>query len=93
MLLAENLLHYESLSYHLNVIKPEKSVESITKHCFSRGGKQQQQQQLPAKRTDTFRGQPSTRPTNSSNKTVPCSYYGTTHPKDIYPAYRSTCFN
>ena len=33
--------HYESLQYHLNVVKPaDKPVESITKHCFNRGGKQ-----------------------------------------------------
>ena len=31
-------------------MKPEKPVESITKCCFNRGGKQQQQQQLSAKR-------------------------------------------
>ena len=84
--------HYEYLSYHLNIVKPKKPVESITKRHFARGGKQQQQQ-LPAKRTGTFRGQPSTRPTNSSNKTVPCSYCGMTHPKDRCQAYRSTCFN
>ena len=74
--------HYESLSYHLNIVKPEKPVESFTKCCFARGGKQKQQQQLPATMTDTFKGQPSTRPTNSSNKTVPCSYCGMTYPKD-----------
>ena len=33
--------HYESLQYHLNVVKPmDKPVESITKRCFQ-GGKQQ----------------------------------------------------
>ena len=38
--------HYKSLQYHLNVVKPtDKPVESITKHHFNRGGKQQQQQQ------------------------------------------------
>ena len=81
--------------YYLNVVKPKKPVKSITKHCFARGGKQQQQQQqqFPAKRTGAFRGQPSTRPVNSSNKTVPCSNCGTTHPKDRCPAYQSTCFN
>ena len=85
--------HYESLPYHLNVVKPKKPIESITK-CFARDGKQQQQQQqFPAKRTGIFRRQPSTRPTNLSNKTVPCRYCGTTHPKGRCPAYRSTCFN
>ena len=80
--------HYESLSYHLNVVRLEKPVESITKHCLARGGKQQQQQQqLSAKRTGAFRGQHSTGPANSSNKTVPCSNCGTTHPKDRYLAY------
>ena len=81
--------HYESLQYHLNVEKPtDKPVESITKRRFNRGGKQQP----PARRTGTFRGQPSTRPVNSS-KRVPCSNCGMTHPKDRCPAYRSTCFN
>ena len=57
--------HYESLQYHLNVVKPtDKPVESITKCRFNRGGKQQPS----AKRTGTFRGQPNTRPANSSNK-------------------------
>ena len=33
--------HYESLQYHLNVMKlTDKPVESITKHCFNRGGRQ-----------------------------------------------------
>ena len=83
--------HYESLQYHLNVVKPtDKPVESITKCHFNRGGKQQQPS---AKRTGTFRGQPSTTPASSSYKTVPCSNCGTTHPKDRCPAYRSTCFN
>ena len=84
--------HYESLQYHLNVVKPsDKPVESITK-SFTRGGKQQQQQPS-AKRTGTFRGQPSTRPASSSNKTVPCSNCGTTHSKDRCLAYQSTCFS
>ena len=82
--------HYESLQYHLNVVKPtDKQVESITKHHFNRGGKQQPS----AKRTGTFEGQPGTRPANSSNKTVPCSNCGMTHPKDRCPTYQSTCFN
>ena len=82
--------HYESLQYHLNVVKPtDKPVESITKCHFNRGGKQQQPS---AKKTGTFRGQPSTRPANSSNGTVPCSNCGMTHPKDRCPAYWSICF-
>ena len=61
-------------------MKPtDKPVESITKCCFTRGGKQQQQQPS-AKRTGTFRGQPSTRPA-SSNTMVPCSNCGTLIPK------------
>ena len=73
-------------------MKPtDKPVQSIMKCCYNRGGKQQQQQHS-AKRTGTFRGQPSTRPANS-NKTVPCSNCGTTHSKDRCLAYRSTCFN
>ena len=84
--------HYESLQYHLNVVKPtDKPVESITKCCFTRGGKQEQQPS--AKSTGTFRGQPSARPASSSNKIVPCSNCDTTHPEDRCPAYRSTCFN
>ena len=76
--------HYESLQYHLNVVKPsDKPVECITKHHFNRGGKQQPS----TMRTGTFRGQPSTRPANSSNKTDPCSNCGMTHPRDRCPAY------
>ena len=82
--------HYKSLQYHLNVVKPtDKPVESITKHRFNRGGKQQQPS---AKRTGLFRGLPDTRPANSSNSTVSCSNCGTTHPKDRCQAYRSNCF-
>ena len=80
--------HYESLQYHLNVVKPtDKSVESITKHRFNRGGKQSS-----AKKTGTFRGQPSAKPVNSTNNTVQCSNCGTTHPKNQCPAYQVTCF-
>ena len=76
--------HYESIQYHLNVVRPtDKSVESITKRHFNRGGKQQPS----TKRTGTFRSQPSTRPANSANSTVPCSNCGTTHPKDRCLAY------
>ena len=83
--------HYESLQYHLNVVKPtDKLVKSRTKSHFNRGGKQQQPS---TKRTGTFRGQSSTRPANSSNKTVPCNNCGMTHPKDRCLAYQSTCFN
>ena len=80
--------HYESLQYHLNVVKPtDKPVESITERHFNRGGKQPS-----AKKTGTFRGQPSTKPVNSTNNTVHCSNYGTTHPKYQCPAYHVTCF-
>ena len=49
--------HYESLQYHLNVVKPtDKPVESITKHHFNRGGKQSSAR---TKKTGTFRSQPS----------------------------------
>ena len=79
--------HYESLQYHLNVVKlTDKPGESIMKCHFNRGGKQSS-----AKKTGTFRSQPSTRPANSTN-TVQCSNCGMTHPKDRCPAYRSTCF-
>ena len=80
--------HYESLQYHLNVVKPtDKQVESITKCHFNRGGKQPS-----AKKTGTFRGQPSTKPVNSADNIVQCSNFGMTHPKDRCLAYRSTCF-
>ena len=79
--------HYESLQYHLNVVKPtDKPVESITKCHLNRGGKQ------PSAKTGTFRGQPSTKPANSAKNTVQLSNCGTTHPKDRCPAYRSSCF-
>ena len=59
--------HNESLQYHLNVVKPtDKPVESITKCHFNRGGKQQPS----AKRTGTFRGQPSTRPAKQSHAVI-----------------------
>ena len=80
--------HYESLQYHLNVVKPtDKPVESITKHHFNRGGKQSS-----AKKTGMFRGQSSIKPVNSADNTTPCSNCGTTHPKNQCPAYRFTCF-
>ena len=83
-----SLLQNICCQYHLNVVKPtDKPVESITKHCFNRGGKQPS-----AKKTGAFRGQPSTKPVNSANNTVQCSNCGTTHPKDRRPVYRSTCF-
>ena len=60
--------HYESLQYHLNVVKPtDKPVESISKHCFNRSGKQSS---VAAKKFGTFRGQPSIKPVNSANDTV-----------------------
>ena len=81
---------YESLQYHLNVVKPaEKPVESITKHCFNRGGKQSS---AGTKKTSTFRSQPSAKPANSTNNTVQCSNCGTTHLKYQCPAYCVTCF-
>ena len=77
--------HYESLQYHFNVVKPtEKLVESTTKCCFNRGGKQSS---AGAKKTGTFRGQSSTKPVNFANNTTPCSNRGTTHPKNQCPAY------
>ena len=75
--------HYESLYYHLNVVKPaDKPIESITKCHFNRGGKQPS-----AKKTGTFRSQPSTRPANSANSTVQCSNCGMTDSNDRCPAY------
>ena len=73
--------HYESLQYHLNVVKPmDKPVESITKSRFNRGGRQQSA--AGARKTGAFRGQPSTKPVNSTNNTVQCSNCGTNHLKN-----------
>ena len=82
--------HYESFQYHLNVVKStDKPAESITKHHCNRGGKQSS---VRAKKTVTFRSQPSAKPVNSTNNTVKCSNCGTTHPKYQGPAYHVTCF-
>ena len=81
--------HYESLQYHLNVVKPtDKPVESITK-CFNRGGKQSS---AGTKKTGAFTGQPSAKLVNSTNNTVQCSNCGTSHPKNQCPAYQVTYF-
>ena len=56
--------HYELLQYNLNVVKlMDKLVESITKHHFNRGGRQQS----GSKKSSTFRSQPSDKPSNSAN--------------------------
>ena len=82
--------HYESLQYHLNIVKlTDKPVESITKHCFNRGGRQPS---AGAKKSGTFRGQPSTKPVNSTNNTVQCSNCSMTHLKNQCLASRVTCF-
>ena len=82
--------HYELLQYHLNVVKPtDKPVESITKRHFNRGGRQPS---AGAKKSGTFRSQPSTKPVNSANNTVQCSNCSTTHLKNQCPAYQVTCF-
>ena len=82
--------HYESLQYHLNIVKPtDKLVESITKHHFNRGGKQSS---AGAKKTGAFRGQPNAKPVSPTNNTVQCSNCGTTHLKNQCPASRVTCF-
>ena len=75
--------HYESLKYHLNIVKPtDKPVESITKHCFNRGGKQPS-----AKKSGTFRSQLNNKLVNSTKNTVQCSNCSMTHPKNQCPAY------
>ena len=57
--------HYESLQYHLNVVKPtDKPVECITKRHFNRGGKQSS---AGAMKSGTFRGHPNNKPVNSAN--------------------------
>ena len=82
--------HYESLQYHLNVVKPtDKPVESITKHHFNRG---LTQPSAGAKRSGTFRSQPNDKPVNSTNNMVQCSNCSMTHLKNQCPAYRVTCF-
>ena len=82
--------HYESLQYHLNVVKPmDKPVEYITKRHFNRGGRQSS---AGAKKSGTFRSQPNNKPVNSANNTVQCSNCNTTHLKNQCPAYRVTCF-
>ena len=71
-------------------MKPtDKPVESITKHHFNRGGKQSS---VGANKSGTFRGEPSTKPVNSTNNMVQCSNWGMTHPKNQCLAYRVTCF-
>ena len=62
-------------------MKPtDKPVESITKRHFNRGGRQQSA--AGAKKTGAFRGQPSTKPVNSTNNTAQCINCGTTHLKN-----------
>ena len=72
--------HYESLQYHLNVVKlTDKPTESITKCHFNRGGRQPS---AGVKKSATFRSHPSTKPVNSTNNTVQCSNCNTTHLKN-----------
>ena len=72
----------------MNVVKlTDKPVESITKRHFNSDGKQPS-----AKKSGTFKGQPSTKHMNSANNTVQCSNCGMTHRKDRCLAYQSTCF-
>ena len=69
--------HYESLQYYLNVVKPmDKPVVSITKHHFYRAGRQQS---AGARKSGTFRSQPSDKPSNSANNITQCSNCSTTH--------------
>ena len=78
------ICHYESLQYHLNVVKPtDKPVESITKHCFNRGGRKPS---AGAKKSGTFRSQPNKKPVNSADNTVQCSNCNMTHLKNQCPA-------
>ena len=71
-------------------MKPtDKPVESITKHHFNRGGKQSS---VGVKKTGAFRGQPSTKPVNSTNNTVQYSNCGMTHLKNQCLASQVTCF-
>ena len=66
----------------------DKPVESITKHCYNRGGKQS----AGTKKSGTFGSQPTDKPLNSANSTTQCSNCSMTHAKNQCPAYRITCF-
>ena len=66
----------------------DKPVESITKHCFNRGGRQPS---AGAKKSGTFRSQPNNKPVNSAN-TIQCGNCSTTHLKNQCQAYEVTCF-
>ena len=71
----------ESLQYHL---KPtDKPVESITKCHFNRGGKHS----TGAKKSGTFRSQPTDKSLNPANNTTQCSNCSMTHAKNQCPAY------
>ena len=84
------MIVYESLQYHLNVVKlTDKPVESITKHHFNRGVRQQS---AGSRKSGTFRSQPSDKSSNSANNTTPCSNCSMTHIKNKCPAYQVTCF-
>ena len=75
--------HYESLHYHLNVVKlTDKPVEFITIRHFNRGGTQPS---IGAKKSSTFRSQPTDKPVNSANNTTQCSNCSTSHPKNQCP--------
>ena len=81
--------HYESLQYHLNVVKlMDKPVEAITKCHFNRGGRQQS---TGSKKSGTFRSQSTDKPLNSADKTTQCSNCSMTHTKNQCPAYQVTC--
>ena len=76
--------HYESLQYHLNVVRPmDKPVESISNHHFNKGGKQHQ---VGPKKSGALRNQPTERSSNSTNNTSPCSNCRMKHAKN------HTCF-
>ena len=68
----------------------DKTVESITKHHFNRGGRQPS---AGAKKSGTFRSQPNNKPVNSTNNTAQCSNCIMTHIKNQCPVYQVTCFN
>ena len=75
--------HYESLQYHLNVIRlMDKSVKSISRCHFNHGGKQQHQPGPSSKKSGSFRSQPTNKPSNSTNNTSLCSNCDMQHAKN-----------
>ena len=80
---------YESLQYHLNVVKPTDKPVEYYKTSFQQRWKQSS---VGAKKTGTFRGQPNAKSVNSTNNTFQCSNCGMTHLRNQCLASRVICF-